>query len=134
MTVGRRIDLEALAPVPRNVEVHPWLPQEAVLAYAAAMLGHGGFGTTMGALALGVPQVVAPLFAFDQVVNGEHVAAVGAGLTVEASDGAVSRAVGEISRLLRTPSYATNAQVVAAAIRRLPPPTAAVPMLSQLAR
>ncbi len=52
-----------------------------MLAHASAMVGHGGFGTTMGALAAGVPQVVVPLFSFDQVVNGDHVAAVGAGLT-----------------------------------------------------
>ena len=83
MTVGRRFDADDLRPWPANAHVEQWWPQDAVLAHAAAMLGHGGFGTTMGALAGGVPQVVAPIFTSDQVVNGRHVAAVGAGIAVE---------------------------------------------------
>ena len=79
ITVGRKLEPAALGPLPANAHATQWWPQAAVLAHAAAMLGHGGFGTTMGALAAGVPQVVAPLFTFDQIVNGEHVAAVGAG-------------------------------------------------------
>ena len=47
---------------------------------AAAVIGHGGFGTTMTALAAGVPQVVMPLFAFGQKSNAEHVAAVKVGI------------------------------------------------------
>ena len=82
LTVGRKVDPAGLGPLPSNAHVEQWWPQDAVLGQAAAMLGHGGFGTTMGALAAGVPQVVVPLFTFDQIVNGEHVAAVGAGRTV----------------------------------------------------
>ena len=40
---------------------------------------HGGFGTTVGAVSSGVPQVVVAIFSSDQVVNARHVAAVGAG-------------------------------------------------------
>ncbi len=60
LTVGRKLDPADLRPLPRNAHVVRWWPQAAVLAHAAAMLGHGGFGTTMGALAAGVPQVVVP--------------------------------------------------------------------------
>ena len=70
MTVGRRLDPADLGPWPANARVEQWWPRRDVLAHAAAMLGHGGFGTTMGALAAGVPQVVVPIFTFDQVVNG----------------------------------------------------------------
>ena len=98
------------------------------------MLGHGGFGTTMGALAAGVPQVVVPLFSFDQVVNGEHVAGVGAGLTTElgAAD-ALERAPEAISRLLADPTFAESARLVAAALRELPPPAEAMRLLTGLA-
>ncbi len=82
MTVGRRVEPASLGPLPANAHVEQWLPQAAVLAQASAVLGHGGFGTTLGALAAGVPQVVAPIFTSDQVVNGTHVAAAGAGRTV----------------------------------------------------
>jgi UDP:flavonoid glycosyltransferase YjiC (YdhE family) len=96
------------------------------------MLGHGGFGTTMGALAAGVPQVVVPLFSFDQALNGEHVAAVGAGLTVAMGAGAVGRGAAEVAGLLEDPGYAAAARRVAVALRDLRPPAAVVPLLSRL--
>ena len=133
MTVGRQVDPAGLGPLPSNARVEQWLPQADVLAHAAAMLGHGGFGTTMGALAAGVPQVVAPLFAFDQAVNGAHVAAVGAGLTTSIGPGAVGRAAAEVPTLLVTRSYAEGAERVAAALRALPHPADAVALLSSLA-
>jgi MGT family glycosyltransferase len=134
MTVGRSIDPRSLGPLPANARVEQWVPQQAVLAEASAMLGHGGFGTTMGALAAGVPQVVAPLFAFDQVVNGDHVAAVGAGLTTSAEPGGPARAAAAIPRLLEEPSYAESARRVAAAMREMPHPDEAVPVLADLLR
>lgn len=133
MTVGRRLDPEDLGPLPSNARVVQWLPQDALLTHAAAVLGHGGFGTTMGALAAGVPQVVAPLFSFDQVVNGEHVAAVGAGLTTGLGTAPVKRAAAEVPRLLADPAYAESARRVAAALRELPPPAEAVHLLTGLA-
>ena len=132
MTVGRAVDPEGLGPIPANALVRQWLPQADVLAQAAAMLGHGGFGTTMGALAAGVPQAVAPLFAFDQVVNGEHVAAVGAGVTTRIGPGGVARAASRVRDLLTDPRYAASARRVATAMRELPPPSAAVPILTGL--
>lgn len=134
MTVGRHVDPRGLRPLPRNAHVQQWLPQDAVLAHAAAMLGHGGFGTTMGALAAGVPQAVAPLFTFDQAINGEHVAAVGAGLTTQMGPGAIGRAALAIPRVLEDPRYAQSAHRVAAAMRDLPPPADAVEVLLELAR
>jgi UDP:flavonoid glycosyltransferase YjiC (YdhE family) len=97
------------------------------------MLGHGGFGTTMGALAAGVPQVVAPIFSSDQVVNGEHVAAAGAGLTVDVGPTAVARAAVQVPRLLADPSYTVSARRIADAMRELPPPARAVAVLAHLA-
>jgi UDP:flavonoid glycosyltransferase YjiC (YdhE family) len=114
--------------------VEQWWPQDAVLERAAAMLGHGGFGTTMGALAAGVPQVVVPLFTFDQVVNGDHVAAVGAGLTVGRGPSSVEVAAAEVPRLLADPTYPAAARRVAAAIADLPSTAEAVHTLAGLVR
>ncbi|GAB7006136.1 glycosyltransferase [Nocardioides sp. AN3] len=133
MTVGRKVDPHDLDPWPSNARVLPWVPQEDVLAHAAAVVGHGGFGTTMGALAAGVPQVVVPLFSFDQVVNGDHVAAVGAGITTPLGPGAVTSAAEQVPRLLKDPAYAESARRVASAMRALPPPAEAVSVLTGLA-
>ncbi|WP_372430657.1 glycosyltransferase [Microbacterium hibisci] len=132
MTVGREVAPDALGPLPSNAHVEQWRPQDAVLRQAAAMLGHGGFGTTMGALAAGVPQVVVPLFTSDQVVNGEHVAAVGAGLIVGRGPASVEIAAAEVPRLLTDRTYADSAHRVAAAIAQLPSTAEAVDTLAGL--
>ncbi|HET8970420.1 MAG TPA: glycosyltransferase [Candidatus Nanopelagicales bacterium] len=133
MTVGRHTDREALGPIPGNAHVESWLPQAAILRSASALVGHGGFGTTMGALRAGLPQVVAPIFTSDQVVNSRHVAACGAGIAAEPGPGVVSRGCAELGRLLDGPSYAAGARAVAGEIAALPPISAALPVLERLA-
>jgi UDP:flavonoid glycosyltransferase YjiC (YdhE family) len=132
MTVGRKLDVAGLGALPANACVLPWWPQADVLAHTAAMLGHGGFGTTMGALAAGVPQVVMPIFTSDQLSNGLHVAAVGAGLAVPMGPGSVPRAADDVRRLLADSSYAEGARAVAAEIADLPPASDAVAVLERL--
>ena len=71
-TVGTEVELERLGPAPANVHVERWVPQSAVMPHAAAMVGHGGAGSTRMALAAGVPSVVVPGFA-DQLRNADRV-------------------------------------------------------------
>jgi hypothetical protein len=83
LTVGRRFDASVLGDIPGNVHVEPWVDQADVLDAAEAVVCHGGSGTTLGALAAGVPVVIIPLFA-DQFANGATVTAAGAGIMVHA--------------------------------------------------
>ena len=82
LTLGQAGDPAGLGHVPANVHVERWWPQRDVLAHAAVVIGHGGFGTTQAALEAGVPQVVLPLFSFDQFVNAERVADVRVGVAL----------------------------------------------------
>jgi UDP:flavonoid glycosyltransferase YjiC (YdhE family) len=82
LTVGRRFDAETLGPVPENVHVEPWIDQARALEHADLVVCHGGSGTTLAALAAGVPLVMVPLFA-DQFENARRIAATGAGRVVE---------------------------------------------------
>ncbi len=79
VTLGHDGDAALLGTLPSNVHAERWVPQRDVLAQAAVVLCHGGSGTTFGALEMGVPLVVVPLFA-DQPANGRLVAQAGAGL------------------------------------------------------
>lgn len=133
MTVGRQVDIAGLGIVPANARVEPWWPQAEVLAEAALVLGHGGYGTTMGAIAAGVPQVVAPIFTTDQTVNARHVAAVGAGRAVSPGPDVVIRACEEVGAVLGDPGYRHRAAVVAAAIAALPSAADTVPTIERLA-
>jgi UDP:flavonoid glycosyltransferase YjiC (YdhE family) len=124
LTVGHRFDPTDLGPVPANVHVEPWVEQADVLAEADLVVCHGGSGTVFGALAAGVPLVVAPLFA-DQFVNGRRVADRGAGLVIEPKGGDddgtrrvlgdrdVPRIAAAIDAVVGTASYRRNARRIA---------------------
>ncbi len=84
LTVGSRTDIARLHPIPGNVRVEAFVPQDDVFAEASLVVCHGGSGTTFGALAVGLPVVFVPLFA-DQLPNARRVAEAGAGLRVLAS-------------------------------------------------
>lgn len=133
MTVGRQVDVAGLGPLPPNARVVNWWPQAEALAEASVVVGHGGFGTTMGAVAAGVPQVVAPLFSTDQVVNARHVASAGAGRRAEPGSDVVTQACREVPVLLTGDDYRSSAQRLALDAAALPPVTDAVATLEQLA-
>ena len=133
MTTGRGVDPSSLEPVPANARVEQWLPQADVMPHADVVVGHGGFGTTMAALAGGVPQVVTPLFAYDQFVNAEQVAAVGAGVCLDGGPEAVPALAEALATVLADPTYKEKAQGVATAMAALPPVNSAVALLEELA-
>ena len=128
MTVGRDADPTRLEPVPANVHLERWVPQNEVMPHAAAMVCHGGSGTVTMGLAAGIPMAVLPLFA-DQPWNAERVAALGAGIALEGAAPAIGDAV---RRLLAEPSYREAAQGVAAEMRALPPVDAAIHVVRDL--
>jgi UDP:flavonoid glycosyltransferase YjiC (YdhE family) len=82
LTVGRRFDASTLGSVPANVHLEPWIDQARVLDHADLVVCHGGSGTTLAALAAGVPLVIVPLFA-DQFENARRIAAARAGRVVD---------------------------------------------------
>jgi glycosyltransferase len=120
LTTGHAGDPEELRPWPANARVEQWWPQSDAMPFASAMVGHGGFGTTMSALAAGVPQVVVPLFAFDQEINATRVEEVGAGIRLDGRQEAAGRVGDAVSRVLDDPFMRSVAQAVAAEIASLP--------------
>jgi rhamnosyltransferase subunit B len=64
--------------LPADVLWLPYVPLRALLPRVAALVHHGGIGTTAEALRAGVPQVIVPL-AYDQFDNAARVTALAAG-------------------------------------------------------
>ncbi|MFJ9552170.1 macrolide family glycosyltransferase [Nocardiopsis sp. NPDC101807] len=60
LAVGERVSPGELGRGAPNVEVHARVPQPSVLAHARVMVCHAGMGSTMEALAAGVPLVAVP--------------------------------------------------------------------------
>lgn len=58
--LGGRTSPEALGPIPRNVHVLAWAPQQRLLAHADAAVLHGGITSVNEAISAGVPMVVYP--------------------------------------------------------------------------
>jgi UDP:flavonoid glycosyltransferase YjiC (YdhE family) len=137
LTVGRELDLDALPPARENVRVERWVSQQDVLGHAAAALVHGGSGSTLGALAAGVPLVVMPLFA-DQPQNARRVAEVGAGVAVEPNRDDLDATVRPLRQAIRTvlddPSYGRAARALADELRAQPPVDDALPLFERFAR
>jgi rhamnosyltransferase subunit B len=64
--------------LPPSIKVAAHLPFDRLLPRVAALVHHGGIGTTAAALAAGVPQLIAP-FAFDQFDNAARIVRLGVG-------------------------------------------------------
>jgi UDP:flavonoid glycosyltransferase YjiC (YdhE family) len=116
VTVGRDLDPARLRRVAAHVRVAGWVAQRDVLAQAALIVGHGGSGTTFGALAAGVPQVLVPQFA-DQPRNAELVIGAGAGLAAAGEPAAIRAAV---LRVLGDPGFAARARRVGSEMAAAP--------------
>jgi UDP:flavonoid glycosyltransferase YjiC (YdhE family) len=137
LTVGRDLDLDALPDLPDNLRVERWVPQQNVLGHAAAAVVHGGSGSTLGAIAAGVPLVVVPLFA-DQPQNARRVAEVGAGVAVEPNredaDATIRLLRDAIRTVLDEPSYGQRARALADELRAEAPVDEVVPLFEGFAR
>ncbi|MGW5850953.1 macrolide family glycosyltransferase [Streptomyces sp. NPDC055254] len=95
MSVGEQVAGAGLGRLPEGFEVHASVPQMDVLAAASVFVTHGGMGSVMEALALGVPMVVVPQMA-EQRVNAGQVQDLGLGVHLpreRATPGALREAV-----------------------------------------
>jgi UDP:flavonoid glycosyltransferase YjiC (YdhE family) len=133
MTTGSGYDPTLLDPLPANALATQWWPQDAAMPETAVVIGHGGFGTTMTALAAGVPQLVLPLFSSDQFLNADRVQEVGVGIRRLGGPDAVPEVPGLVQQLLDEPGYAEAARRVAADMAALPDVTTTVAVLEELA-
>jgi UDP:flavonoid glycosyltransferase YjiC (YdhE family) len=94
-------------------------------------VSHGGSGTALGTLAVGLPQLCLPQGA-DQFLNAAAIASSGAGLALSPSE-VTAQAVREcLARLLRDASFAIASQRIADDIAAMPPPADAARTIAEL--
>ena len=133
LTIGGDLAIEALGEVPAHVHVERFVPQDAVIPHAAAVVCHGGSGTMLGAAAAGVPLVVTPMFA-DQPFNAERAVAAGSALSLPTRELAAAPLRQALARVLAEPSFRTAAQRIAAEIAALPSIDDAAVAIERMAR
>ncbi|WP_330302521.1 MULTISPECIES: nucleotide disphospho-sugar-binding domain-containing protein [unclassified Streptomyces] len=123
--------------LPAAVRAPGQVPLDLFLGDCDALLHHGGAGTALTGLAFGVPQLIVAQPNPSWAAVGERIAARGAGVVLdldaalrEESPAGLRAAVEEV---LSAPGYRAAAEALADEIRRLPAPSAVVPLLTELA-
>jgi MGT family glycosyltransferase len=113
VTTGPSLQPAALT-APPNVSVQQFVSHDEIMPTARLVIGHGGHGTTMRALAHGVPVLVVPMSSYaDHHLVADAVVAAGAGSTV--SKHASTRELrAAIERTLEDPAPRRGAQRIAA--------------------
>jgi UDP:flavonoid glycosyltransferase YjiC (YdhE family) len=110
LTLGPAVDRDTLR-VPGSVEVLNFADHDRLMPDSAAVIGHGGLGTVVRALAHGVPQLLLPL-GRDQAFNAGRVERLEAGiqLPTDASPGRIRSA---LRALLAEPRFPAAAALAA---------------------
>lgn len=85
MSIGSKIDLDTISPVPSNVRVYRSVPQIPVLQHTDLFITHGGMNSVNEALFHEVPMIVVPM-GNDQPTVGARVAELGLGTVVAPND------------------------------------------------
>lgn len=118
--------------LPANVRAAPWLPMSEVLPTCAAVVHHGGSGTTFGALAAGVAQVVLPHGA-DQPVNAAAVAQRGVGVVLDVAQAGASEIRAAVREVVEGRGYRAAAEELAVENAARPSAAEVVDRISDLA-
>ncbi len=133
VTVGKQNDPAALGLQPANVHVHRYIPQELLLPRCAAVVTHGGAGSTLGALAFGRPLLVVPQGA-DQFYNADRVVAAGAGIQLLPDRLTAESARDAVRTLLDDDTFRDAAHRIENEVKAMPEPRQAVETLERLTR
>ena len=120
VTCGRNQDPAGFGPLPDNVRLERYIPQSLLLPHCSAVIGHGGYGTTMGSLCFGVPMVITPLGA-DQPIHAARCSDLGLAEVIQPEQVTAKALASALQRVLTTPSYTERAQAFQRELTALPP-------------
>ncbi|MBF6613531.1 MAG: glycosyltransferase family 1 protein [Chloroflexi bacterium] len=119
ITIGRNQNPLDFGEQPAHVHVERYIPQKLLLPYCDLVISHGGSGTMMDALSLGLPMVIIPIAA-DQPENAQSCAELGVAHVIEAERRSAV-AIGDAAReVLYDPAYRRAAQRLRKEIEELP--------------
>lgn len=131
VTVGPDRDPAELGPRPANVHIEAYLAHSALLPLCDLVICHGGSGTTLAALAAGLPLLMLPQEA-NQFWNAERAAALGAAELVQPHQLTAEAVRKSAARLLADPAYRSQAGLLAAEIAAMPAPDEVVDLVDGL--
>ena len=116
LLVGRHSHNRPSRPLSKNLMVVEYAPHETLFPRAAAVVHHGGVGTTGQALRAGRPMLVVP-FAHDQPDNACRVERLGSARVLYPKRYSSSRVARHLRALLDDPMYAVRAEAIGRIVR-----------------
>ena len=129
LLAGFADDVDLGSPVPPNLKImRDWLPLRPLLAGCAAIMHHGGAGSTFAALDAGLPQLVVPSGA-PNYLQSDAIARRGCGFVAEPDE--LDAAL--VARLLEDARVAAAAAQVQAEMAAMPSPADVAARLAGLA-
>lgn len=131
ITVGFDKNATSIGPLPGNVHVENYLPHSLLLPHCSAVICHGGAGSTLSALAHGLPLLILPQGA-DQYIIGDLVAAAGAGFCIAPPDVNPSSVRTSVLALLSEPDRWVGTRRLQREIAAMTGPAEVVPLIEQL--
>ena len=117
--------------LPEGIIAVEYAPYQSLLPRAAAVVHHGGVGTTSQGLLAGVPTLIVP-FAFDQSDNAEHAYKIGTSRTLYRKNYVAPRVANELNELLTQPTYARRALEVSRQLKQEDGPGRAADLIEQV--
>jgi UDP:flavonoid glycosyltransferase YjiC (YdhE family) len=126
VATGLEVDVEH-----RRLTKVAWVSMDNLMARADVLVHHGGWGSTVAALASGTASVVIPMGA-DQFWNAQGIANTGAGVVAQKADAAETLQA-LIEESLGNPLYRLNAERLRSEIDAMPAPAEVVPLIERLA-
>lgn len=133
LTVGRSNDPAQFQPPAPNIKVARYIPQTLLLPRCDAIIFHGGYNSLHSALWHGLPMVLIPQQAGDNLPTAGRCIETGVGVMVEGAPPAAEAVRAAVKTILEEPGYRARAQQLQNEIKALPPLSAAVKRLEILA-
>jgi UDP:flavonoid glycosyltransferase YjiC (YdhE family) len=129
-TVGTSVDARRLR-APANVTLRAFVSHAEVMPQVRAVIGHGGHGTTMLALAHGLPVLLFPMSSHsDQPLVAASVTAAGAGLALP-REASVAGIRSGVLRLIGDPALRDGAALLGKQLRGVDGASAAASALEE---
>ncbi len=133
MTVGRSMDPAQFGSQLDHIKIAQYIPQTLLLPRCDALIFHGGYNSLLSALWHGLPMVIIPQGAGDQLPTGWRCAAVGAGVLVEENPPQPEAIRAAVKAVLEQQAYRARARALQREIKALPGLAEAVKRLEVLA-
>jgi MGT family glycosyltransferase len=134
MTLGQANDPAQFQPSAPNIKIARYIPQTLLFPHCDAIIFHGGYNSLLSAMWHGLPMVLIPQGAGDNVPTSQRCAEVGLGVVIEETLPTAEAVRRAVKTVLERPDYRLRAQQFQQEMKALPPLSEAVKRLEMLAQ